>query len=211
VARFPIQLGALSVATPAQLGAVARDDARAGGTVIPGKRVFEWAHSLVASGDLDRAGCAGLCAALLRHGDAATIAEGARLAALLGARELGPLILHALEGHDTGLLLEPDPIEPTRSVEDALLRSAASLVDLADPVVREAVLVRLRNSALRAEEARVLATWATPAEIAAWMPALLVEGFPAEARDALDARLAAGGDGAAALGAALGASRANPR
>jgi hypothetical protein len=156
---FPLHVGAVSIGSLAELGACAAADARTGGSIVPGRRVSEWVTAWVAEGLLDSATAVGLAAALIRHPDGAAIAEGARLARALADPRLGALVLHALDGHDTGVLLAPDPADRAQSVEDALLRAVAGIADLADPVVRERVLTRMRNAALRAEEAAVVARW----------------------------------------------------
>ncbi len=192
---FPLQIGAYVVPGPRELGALARQDAGPGGTVLPGRRVWQWVLELIATGVLDIRTAAGLTAALLRNPEGATVAEAARIVGALRDPKLAVLVLDALDAHDTGLLLGPDPADAERSVEDALLRAAAVAGDLADPELRASLLGKLRNAALRVEEAKVLARWGTDDEIRLHLPAILTEGLPAEARADVDARIARGDPG----------------
>lgn len=199
----PLRVGDRVAATTAALGALAREDAATGGTVIPGERPNAWIADLVADGRLAQPLAVGLCAALLRASEGPAVAEGARLAVRLGEPALGALLLHALDGHDVGLLLQVDPGDPGRSVEDTLLRCAARAADLSDPATREPFLERLRNAALQAEELFTLCDHGTAEELARWLPAILTEGVPAAAEAAVASRLARGDDGAALLRASL--------
>jgi hypothetical protein len=204
---FPLQLGGRTVATPAALGQIAQRDAAHGGAVA-GERVAGWASGLVRDGALTAREGLGLTAALLRHPEAATVSEGARLAVALADREAGALLLLALEGHDVGLLLAPDPGDLGRSVEDALIRSAAAVSELSDADARARLLDRARHAGLAVEEARILARWGTADEIARALPGLLTEGWPAAALPDAAARVAGGGAAAAVLAPVVAAAPA---
>jgi hypothetical protein len=197
--NFPLRVGDQVLHSAPELGALARADCRDGGGVVPGRRVWQWVLQLVLQGTVDRGSAAALAAGLIRIPDAATIAEGARLAGALAEPAVADLLIAALGRHDTGLLLQPDPGDPGSSVEDTVLRSIVVVADLADPVLRRDILERLRNAALRAEETAVLCKWGDTHEISTWMPAILTEGVPAAARGEVESRAAKSDAGSAVL------------
>ncbi len=187
---FPLHAGTRRVDSPLELGLLVRADCRLGGTVVAGLRPWQWVVQLVLGGSLEPAMARALAAGLVRMPEAPCVAEGARLAAALGDRAIGDLLVSALRAHDPGLLLEPDPADPVHSVEDAILRAVTTLCDLGDPVLRHEVLERLRHAALPAEEVAVLCRWGDDAELDLWLPAVRAEGIPANLQEAVAGRLA---------------------
>lgn len=168
--------------------------------MVEGRSPAAWVEELVAEGALDLDLAVGLVAALLQKQDeAGAVSEAARIAARLGRRELGELVLVSLEAFDTALLLHGDPMRPGRSVEDALLEAATALVDLDEATTRATLLPRLRHAGLIALEIDVVAVHGTPDEIGTWMPAVLVEGLPPEGPASLALGLARGGEATEAL------------
>lgn len=122
-----------------------------------------------------------LVAALLQDPQPAVLVESAHLARALGRRELGQVLVAALEAHDVGVLLVAAPGEAQGSVEDVLLLAAAELADLTDPGVRSGLLERLRLSGLAETELEVLSRAGTPEEVRTWLPAILSESLPSGA------------------------------
>ena len=82
----------------------------------------------------------------------------------------------ALEGHDMGLLLVPDPLDPDHTVEDTLLRSWAALADLDTHC--GPLLTHLRQAGLTRLELEVLCHHGSDEELVAWLPAVLRDGLP---------------------------------
>lgn len=201
---FPLKVGDHDVPDPPSLAALVRRDAGpVSGGVVPGKRPNEWILGLVAEGALEQRLAVGLAAALIQHPAAETVCEGARLAAALGDRVLGAVLLRALDAHDTALLLGADPADPAASVEDALLAAAVALCDLADAGVRGPLLERLRHAGLPQLEVPLLAAFGTAEELRVWLPAVLVEAIGDEGRRALAERAARGDEGAEVVRALL--------
>ncbi len=137
----------------------------------------------IASAAIDPALKLGLSAAMIRHDHGPTVAEGARLAGVLGDPRLIALCRLALDTQDTGVLLAADPADAGHSVEDALLVVVARSDTHDDAATRESMLTRLRNAGLRDEELWVLLGWGTAREVTEWLPGLCEEGVP----DGLDA------------------------
>lgn len=137
----------------------------------------------IATASIDPALKVGLAAAMIRHEHGPTVAEGARLAGVLGDPRLIALCRLALDTQDTGVLLAADPADAGRSVEDALLVAVARGGAHDDEAERETMLSRLRNAGLRDEELWVLLGWGSAREVAEWLPGLCEEGVP----DGLDA------------------------
>jgi len=190
---FPLTIGEHVVEDPPALAAlVARDAAGPGGSVVVGQRPWEWILALVEQGALPTELAVGLAAALLQQPDAATIAEGARLASALHPSPLDELVVHALGAHDMLVLLQVDPAEPSRSVEDTLLHAAVAVAPLGAADHRAALLERLRNAGLSGLEARVLLTHGELWELRRWLPALRSEGLPSGSEELVAQRVARG-------------------
>src|SRR5688572_726307 len=131
---FPLTVAGRAVTSPPMLASLVLDDAKAGGgTLVAGQPPSRWLMDLVRAGALEE-----------------------RLAAELANARLSSMIGAALEGHDVGVLLHPDPMVPGHSVEDALLRSWATVAPLADATVRGPLLERLRNAGITDVEVRVI-------------------------------------------------------
>jgi hypothetical protein len=188
---------------------VREDSGAVAGTVVPGKRPSEWIPMLVAEGRLEKRLAIGLAAALVQNPEPATICEGARLAARLGERVLGGVLVRALTSHDTALLMQVDPAGSGESVEDTLLLHAPALADLDDPDVRRTLLERLRNAGLPSVELRILCEHGDAEDLRTWLPAVLMEDLGEEERDALERRIARGDDGAATIRDLASASTRN--
>lgn len=204
---FPLVVGAHTFANaPSFAAAVTADAKSGGGTVVPGRLPSRWVVDLVRSDGLEREVAVGLAAALIRARDAASVCEGARLAALLAEPKLAEMLPVALAGHDTGLLLHADPVMPGQSVEDALLRAWSVLAPVDAPEVRAELLGKLRHAGLADVEAHVLATFGAADEIRRWLPVVLIEGLPRGATDSLALGFRRGGAPALALGDVLGAA-----
>jgi hypothetical protein len=202
---FPLTVAATTFADPPALAAAVVADARAGGgTVVSGARPAAWLAAAVRDGALPRSLAVGLAAALIQHGEAASLVEAAELAVALDLRELGGLIGAALDAVDVGVLLARAPGDPATSVEDVLLRAWAALAPEGDPTGLRALLLRLRHAGLRAIELRVLLDHADPETIADLLPDVLAEDFTAaDAAVVRAARARPGGDDA--VGRALAA------
>lgn len=204
---FPIRVGNRTYANAPSFAAAVTTDAKSGGgTVVSGRLPSHWVVDLVRAGALEADIAVGLAAALIRARDAASVCEGARLAALLGDRKLAELLPVALAGHDTGLLLHADPVMPGQSVEDALLRAWAVVAPNEDAATRGDLLDKLRHAGLTDVEAHVLAVFGTADEIRRWLPVVLIEGLPRGATDSLARGFLRGGAEAVALGDVLGAA-----
>jgi hypothetical protein len=168
---FPMLIGARSLAAAPDLAAAFIEDASAGGgTVVPERSPSQWVLGAVEAGALEREVAVGLAAAVLRSRQAASVAEGARLAAGLAHPRLTEMLAQALVAYDVGLLLHADPVVPGQSVEDALLHAWAATADLSNPGARGELLARLRNAGLHTLERAVLTQHASPAEIRRWFP-----------------------------------------
>lgn len=203
---FPLVVGSRTFEDAPELALAVAADARAGGgTVIPGEAPSMWVAGLVADGRLEPYLAVGLAAGMLRTTQPPLIAEGARLAARLGETQLAPLLPHALDAHDVGVLLSQDPVIPGRSVEETLLRAWADLAPVHDPVTRADLLARLRRASLGDVELAVLVRHGTADEIRRLLPDVLVEGLPAGGPAALADGVARGGDVADALREIAGA------
>lgn len=173
---FPLTVGDHTVATPAALAQLVHADAVGhSGTVIGGQRPHQWVFGLVERGALERRLAIGLTAALIHHATPETVCEGARLAATLGERLLALVVVSALDAHDVGLLLAADPANPQGSVEDALLRAAVQVSDLADPAVRRPLLERIRHAGLVDIEIPALFDHGDVLDFDAWLPAILAD------------------------------------
>jgi len=171
---------------PALLAAVIADARGEGAGSFSAEGPAEWLGALVDASKLEPDLAVGLVAALLqRRDEAGAVAEASRLAVRLGRRDLGDLLLMALDACDTGLLLTADPRRPARSVEDALLDAAGQLADLSNPDIRGRLLPRLRNAGLVAHECAALTRYGTVDEIRMWLPAILLEGVPEGAAEPL--------------------------
>lgn len=196
---FPLPLEDSTCASARDLAAVLASDARSSAAPRPWERVLAW----VASGRLARVEAVGLTAAFLQQADAALLCEGARMAARLGEPRLGALALDAVDGHDPAVLLGADPLDPSRSAEDALLAAAAVAIDPTDAALRGRLLERLRHAGLPEIEAPLLLAHGSAEEIARWLPAVLAEGLSDTHRTLALARIARGDPGARAVRAAL--------
>lgn len=197
---FPLTLAGRTFDTGPDLARTVMDDAIAGGgTVVDGQRPAAWLAEAVRAGELPRALAVGLSAALVQAGRTAGIVEAAELAAELGLTELAALLPAALDGLDVGLLLTPDPREPDRSVEDALLAAWAAIATAEDATSRDALLGRLRHAGLRGLELRVLARTGDPATVRSSLPPILVEELPVGDVATLAEALVRGPDVAAAV------------
>jgi len=163
---------------------------------VPAQRPWQWVMGLVEADRLERRLAIGLGAALLQHADPVTVAEGARLATALHPSPLDALVVHAVGAHDALLLLQVDPAEPDRSVEDTLLRAAVAVGDLADAEVRRGLLSRLRNAGLPELEAEVLLLHGDLGELRRWVPALQSEGLSEASVARVRRRLTVGDEGA---------------
>jgi len=163
---------------PSLAEAVVADAEAGGGTVTADTRPAEWLTTLLQSDAMERSVLVGLAAWLLRNPNHTAVAEGVELATSLTLTELGPVLDAALDAHDVSLLLMPDPRQPNRSVEDAMLTALARTSQLAEPEIRVRILARLRYAGLSAEELGVLATHGNVEEVAQWLPAILLEGVP---------------------------------
>ena len=198
---FPLTLDGHALSDPAALAAFAREECGAAGPTLP-ERPCDWVPRLVREGALEARLATALAVAFLQHPEAATICEGARLAARLRDPVLGPVLMRALREHDTALLLQPDPGSPERSVEDTLLVTAPQVVDLAVDELRRPLLEALRNAGLRDVEIPALARHGDAADLRQWLPAVLSEPL-SDAHRALLVERAAGSDEAAAVVAFL--------
>jgi hypothetical protein len=188
---FPLTAGSHRVEGPAELAGLVRADAAAGGSVVPGERPSAWLLGLSLPRDL----LVALCAGMLREPDAALVAEGVRLAVALHPSPTDPLVLGLLGHHDPALLLQHDPAQPGRSVEDTALWGAMQVTDLSDDAARAELLRRLRHAGLPQWEAAVLIPHGSLAELQRWWPALVSEGIVADHAEAVAARVARGDDG----------------
>lgn len=176
---FPLTLAGRTFDSGPDLARAVMDDAIAGGgTVVDGHRPAAWLARAVREGELPRALAVGLSAALVQSGRTAGIVEVATLAADLGLTELASLLPAALDGLDVGVLLTPDPRQPDRSVEDALLDAWAAIATAEDAASRDALLGRLRHAGLRGLELRVLARTGDPETVRQVLPPILVEELP---------------------------------
>lgn len=177
---FPLTVAATTFADPPALAAAVVADARAGGgTVVAGARPAAWLAGAVREGALPRSLAVGLAAALIQHGEGASLVEAAELAVALDLRELGGLIGAALDAVDVGVLLARAPGDAATSVEDVLLRAWAALAPAGDAAGLRALLLRLRHAGLRSVELRVLLDHADPETIAELLPDVLAEDFTA--------------------------------
>lgn len=201
---FPLTFGERSFADPAALAAFVREEAL---SPTLSQRPCDWVPTLVRDGALEARLATALSAAFLQHPEPATICEGARLAVRLGDPVLGPILMRALGEHDTALLLQPDPADADRSVEDTLLHAAPRVVDLADPQMRRPLLEALRNAGLPDEEIGVLARHGDAADLRQWLPAVLAEGLSDEHRALLEERARGEDESAAVVGFLLGRAR----
>jgi hypothetical protein len=193
---FPVTIAGRQLASPAALAQLVRTDAAAGGsTVVPGCGPSTW---LLGVDGLSRRELVGLAAALVALPEAASIAEGARLAVAVGDSALGPLLLQAVASHDVGLLLAPDP-PGGGAVEDALLQAAAAVADLRDRDRRDALLTQLRQAGRTDLELLILLAHGSAEELAHWLPAVLVEGGAIEPDQLAQLTALAAGDDARAL------------
>lgn len=193
---FPLQIADRTVDSPPELAELVRQDADGpGGSVVPDQRPWEWVMGLVGSSRLDHGLALALGAALLREADPATVAEGARLARALHPSPLDELLVHAVDAHDPLVLLQVDPAEPSRSVEDTLLRAVVELADLRPPAVRGRVLEHLRHAGLPGLEIRVLLRHGDVEDLRRWLPAVLEEGLDEEGLALVGERVAQGDDG----------------
>ena len=175
---FPLTIADRTVESGPQLLELIIEDTRAGGgTVVIAEQAPEWVHRLQEQGALSAEEMRGLAAALIQRGLPETVAVGARLATILGGQDLGPLLLHALAGHDVGLLLALDPLNQERSIEDTLLRTSAKVVDASNPALREQLLGGLRNGSLPEVEVDILLRFGDAEQIRRWLPAVLTEAL----------------------------------
>lgn len=158
--------------------------------------------ALIDSGQLTLEEAAALAGSFLSQPDARLLSEGARVAVRVGDRRLGPILLHALDAFDPAVWLQPDPDGSGRSVEDTLLGAAVGLAG-PDPVLRQALLQRMRNAGLPDHELALLCAHGSAAELRRWLPAILSEGVPSAAIPAVTARLARGDEGSEVLREAL--------
>ncbi len=200
---FPLQLGELKIATPAELADLVCHDARAGGgAVVAGQPASVW---LLDHAGLEPQSLIGLAAAMLSIPDPAVIAEGARLAHALRETSLGQLLVRALHSHDPVLLFAADPLRPGSSVEDALLIAVFDTVDLADTDTREGVLGRLRATGRSDLELTVLLDHGSAADLADSLPGILVEldVMDDALRDRVDALAGEDGERGAAARSAM--------
>lgn len=205
---FPLTLGDRVVADPPSFAMLVREDCgAASGAVVPGMRPSAWIPMLVAEGRLEKRLAIGLAAALVQNPEPATICEGARLAASLGERVLGGVLVRALTAHDTALLMQVDPGGQGASVEDTLLLHAPALAELDDPTIRRTLLERLRNAGLPAVELRILCDHGDAEDLRTWLPAVLTEELGADERAAIERRMARGDDGGAVVRELLGQSQ----
>jgi hypothetical protein len=201
---FPLVVGDLTVPDPPALAALVQAECGPVPVQVPGRRPAQWVMDLVESGALERRLAIGLSAALLQNAAAATVCEGARLARRLREPLLGPILVRALQSHDTGLLLQVDPAVDDTSVEDTLLAAAEDVADFADEGVRASFLEYLRHAGLPALEVRVLARWGSTFELETWLPAVLAEPMTEDARAALAGRRARGDAGSAVVARLVG-------
>ncbi|MCB9686407.1 MAG: hypothetical protein H6735_15300 [Alphaproteobacteria bacterium] len=198
---FPLTFGDRTFADPAGLASFAREEAIA--PTLP-ERPCDWVPGLVRDGALEARLATALSAAFLQHAEAATICEGARLAVRLRDPVLGPILLRALQEHDTALLLQPDPADADRSVEDTLLHAAPAVVDLEDAELRRPLLEALRNAGLPEVEIPVLARHGDATDLRQWLPAVLAEGLSGEHLALLEERASGEDEAAAVVGFLLG-------
>lgn len=191
---FPLRLAGKKIENARDLGALFVADAHAhGNSVFPGEAPHVWALRLVSRGAVDVDVASALVALVLVSRDPAAVAEAARFGARLPPALLQSLFPAAIDAQDTGVLLHPDPFQPERSVEDALLAAwAATVAD--DIAVRGPLLERLRNAGLPALEVAILARHGTPDELRATLPQVFTEGVPAGTAEALGPILARGDD-----------------
>lgn len=173
---FPLRIHNRLLRDPPALAGAVRDDALSRDPATPRPR--EWVPALIASGDLPEDMAVALAAALLQDSQPAVLVESAHLARALGRRELGQVLIAALDAHDVGVLLVAAPGEAQGSVEDVLLLAATELADLSDASVRSSLLERLRLAGLAEVELDVLSRAGSPAEVRTWLPAILSESLP---------------------------------
>lgn len=174
--QLPLTVGIVSFTSAAALGAAALRDAGAGGGVlVEGEGPEVWVLRLVSEGLLSQDEAVALAGHLVGSESPAT-AAGARLAEALGSPVLAQVLDLALGTLDLGVLHAVDPGVPGASVEDALLHAWGRLADLTDAPTRVRLLQRLRHAGLADAELVVLLHHGSPAEIEAWLPAILEEG-----------------------------------
>lgn len=179
---FPLTFAERTFDAPPDLAGAALDDIEnGGGTVVSGENPSDWIATLAARGPEERRVAVALCAAFLQSRRPGAVAEGSRLALALQHADLGALLPFALDGHDLGLLLHADPLNPEQSVEESLLRAWAGLANLSDAEDRARLLARLRHASLPQLEMTVLASHGSAAEIRRWLPAVLSDGAPDQA------------------------------
>ncbi|MBT3218222.1 MAG: hypothetical protein HN348_03960 [Proteobacteria bacterium] len=175
---FPLTIADRTIETgPQLLELIIEDTGAGGGTVVKGETPPTWIVKAQEQGSLTTVEMRGLAAALIQRGLPASVSVGARLAMVLGDAELGPLLLHALAGHDVGLLLALDPLDQERSIEDTLLRASAEVVDASDPDLREQLLTGLRNASLPEVEVDILLRFGDTEQIRRWLPAIFTEAL----------------------------------
>lgn len=191
---FPVAYDGVRHDAPPSLAAAVFAAARSG------RRPDVFVVRAAREGALSRDEAVGLCAALIQTQEPAAVAAGARAAAGVGDGALLRLLVVAAGSLDVGVLLTADA--DGRSVEDWLLDAAVALLG-DEPDVRRALLDLLRPAGLVAHEVRVLALRGDADEIAAELPAALLEGLPPGAADPVARGLLRGGDVALALIAAV--------
>lgn len=184
--KFPLEVGEATFDSPMHLARAVLTDARTGEATLPGAdSPSAWLLMCLEDGTLEPDMVRGLAATLIQARLPGALTEGARVAAGAKMPEFADLIRLALDAHDVGLLLSPDPFFSESSVEDVLLEAWVSLAPVADPEVRAALLGRLRHAGLPRQELQVLLTSGDEDELDRWMPAVLSEGLDDHQIDAL--------------------------
>ena len=158
--------------------AVLDDAIVGGGRFVTNQPPHQWVVELCNSASIDRGLISGLTAWLAQTDNVYGIAEAVRIATALSLSEIVPVFAAGLEGYSLELMLQPDPLEPSQSIEDLVLHCMASLMDGSDDALRVKVLMHLRNSGLRHAEAELLLRHGASDELERWLPAIFVESRP---------------------------------
>lgn len=187
---FPLSFQGHTFATaPALAQAVTADAEAGGGSLFPGQCPPQWLLEMREQGLVETGLLVALAGHLLAARQPATAAVGARLTVVLDHPELVRMLSLALEGHDLGLLLQLDPLDPEHTIEDTLLDAAAATAGHAPDTA--ALLTRLRNAGLPHLELAVLCEHAAEEQVRAYLPAALRDhqGDPGALLDTLSTRM----------------------
>jgi hypothetical protein len=184
--NFPITVCGLTFTNPRAFSAAVIEDAKAGGgRFVEGKRPCVWLKEAMKAGEIDRVNVLSLVAFLAQSDEAAAVAEGIRIALALSLGELSPVFIAVLEHGGLDILLQPDPLTPQDSIQDAFLMGALALMDQNDDESRAVVLRHLRHGGLQEEEAKLILGHGSVEELQAHLPAIWLDLIPTPAEVAV--------------------------